>query len=278
METRIERKPFSLHPPGGGTISGDLSLGRTERSPVPVLIFCHGFKGFKDWGGWPYMAEQLAETGFAVITFNFSHNGVGADLFEFTEPDKFKENTYSREEAELRFLLDAVRRGAVPLFERLDSERIGLIGHSRGGFAALIAGSSERGVQAVATLASIADVSGVSTEEEERWRAEGVKYVLNARTGEKLPLGVSLLEDSHKRRGDIERAVRALKVPLLIIHGDSDEAVPLTAAEKLHDWCSTSELIVIPSGTHTFGMKHPFSGPTPELTQVVTQLATFFSK
>ena len=46
-----------------------------DKKPKPILIFCHGYKGFKDWGAWNLMAEAFAETGFFFIKFNFSHNG-----------------------------------------------------------------------------------------------------------------------------------------------------------------------------------------------------------
>ena len=41
----------------------------------PLIIFCHGYKGFKDWGAWNLMAEAFAKIGFCFIKFNFSHNG-----------------------------------------------------------------------------------------------------------------------------------------------------------------------------------------------------------
>ncbi|WP_338062086.1 hypothetical protein [Wocania ichthyoenteri] len=41
----------------------------------PILIFCHGYKGFKDWGAWNLMAKAFAESGFYFIKFNFSYNG-----------------------------------------------------------------------------------------------------------------------------------------------------------------------------------------------------------
>jgi hypothetical protein len=46
-----------------------------EQRNCPLLIFCHGYKGFKDWGGWSLMSQDFAKSGFAFIKFNFSHNG-----------------------------------------------------------------------------------------------------------------------------------------------------------------------------------------------------------
>ena len=48
----------------------------SQVSENPVIIFTHGFKGFKDWGGFPYMMKRIASKGFTAVSFNFSHNGV----------------------------------------------------------------------------------------------------------------------------------------------------------------------------------------------------------
>ena len=37
----------------------------------PVVIFSHGFKGFKDWGPFNQIAEYFARKGFCFIKFNF---------------------------------------------------------------------------------------------------------------------------------------------------------------------------------------------------------------
>ena len=34
------------------------------RQPKKVVVFCHGYKGFKDWGAWNLMAETFAKAGF----------------------------------------------------------------------------------------------------------------------------------------------------------------------------------------------------------------------
>ena len=31
---------------------------------LPLLIFVHGYKGYKDWGAWNLMAEDFAKAGF----------------------------------------------------------------------------------------------------------------------------------------------------------------------------------------------------------------------
>ena len=41
-----------------------------------IVIFIHGFMGFKDWGAWHLMAKVFAKAGFFFVKFNFSHNGL----------------------------------------------------------------------------------------------------------------------------------------------------------------------------------------------------------
>ena len=38
---------------------------------LPLVIFVHGYKGYKDWGAWDLMAEKFAEAGFFFVKFNF---------------------------------------------------------------------------------------------------------------------------------------------------------------------------------------------------------------
>ncbi len=65
------------------------TFGNSNLQNGNCLIFVHGFKGFKDWGFGPYLADYFSKKGYFVITFNFSHNGVGKNLTEFDELEKF---------------------------------------------------------------------------------------------------------------------------------------------------------------------------------------------
>ena len=58
----------------GKSIVTDIFYKDTHQ-PKKIVIFCHGYKGFKDWGAWNLMAEQFADAGFFFITFNFAYNG-----------------------------------------------------------------------------------------------------------------------------------------------------------------------------------------------------------
>src|SRR3989339_708969 len=117
-----------------------------------TLVFVHGFKGFKDWGFGPYLGEYFANRGFFVITFNFSHNGIGENKTEFNELEKFAKNTFSREVRELNEIISAFRND---FFEVKGNTPLGLIGHSRGGAIVLLTASKRTDVDAIVTWAAI---------------------------------------------------------------------------------------------------------------------------
>src|SRR5690606_3008749 len=65
---------------------------------LPLVIFAHGYKGYKDWGAWHLMAEKFAEAGFFFVKFNFSHNGTTLENPEtFDDLEAFGHNNFSKE-------------------------------------------------------------------------------------------------------------------------------------------------------------------------------------
>ncbi len=276
--TKILKQSFTFAGSGEMAVRGDLRFVTGAQAKLPIVIFCHGFKGFKDWGGFPELADYFAQRGLAFISFNFSHGGIGEDPMQLTELGLFKANTYARELEDLKLLVNHLRSGQLANGERLDTEHIFLVGHSRGGVAALCAAAEISGVAGVVTLASISRLGRIDAELEARWRAAGEFLVINARTKQQLPLGLPLLEEILAEPNRIEAAVRALRVPLLVIHGDQDAAVSVLAAHDLKSWFPSATLEILPGADHTFGVKHPFLGTTPEFEQIKSRMLEFFSE
>ena len=92
-----------------GPVAIDVRAGGRE-APRPAVVVLHGFKGFKDWGMFPPLAERLARAGFSAVSLNVSGSGVDA-AGSFAYPERFGHNTYSAELADLAgFTSENIRR------------------------------------------------------------------------------------------------------------------------------------------------------------------------
>ncbi len=243
---------------------------RYPEGPVPetAIVIAHGFKGFKDWGFFPHLSESLAADGHAVVTMNFSHNGIGSDPLEFTELERFARNTLTRELDEVHRVLEALVEGEILA---APPRAIGVLGHSRGGGTAILAAAESEQVDALVTWAAVADFDRWDDETKVRWRKEGRIHVLNGRTGQQMPLDLSLLEDfeANRERLDIQAAAGRVEVPWRIIHGTEDPAVAVAEARALAQARPAATLDLVEGAGHTFEVGHPFGGPSPEYTRVV---------
>jgi pimeloyl-ACP methyl ester carboxylesterase len=247
----------------------------------PCLIYLHGFKGFKDWGFVPHAGEFFARNGFSFLAFNFSHNGIGADMQSFTELEAFKQNTFSLEVEESMEIIHLLAH--TDFFGRYLNHSLGLIGHSRGGGLALLSASENRDVKATCTWSAVSRFDRFSKEDRANWRQQGYREVVNSRTGQVFQMGLDMLNDIEKKgktKLNILEAVRKLAKPLLIVHGEKDETVPYFEAEELNIFADPmqTKLQLIPQTGHTYGTKHPFEGSNPSFDMVLETTLDFFRK
>lgn len=285
----VRRVSFEIPLTDGGVLRGDI------RTPVgdpadrqgagaaahSAIVVCHGFKGFKDWGFFPYLADRLATgTGCTVVSFNFSGSGIGPDLENFTDLEGFGHNTFSRELTDLETILDGLREGRLGDARVDPPDAVGVIGHSRGAAAAILVGARRPEIGSVVTWAGIGSVFRY-----EDWFAESlgdgdVMEIVNARTGQRLPLYRDVLDDMRRHRAglDMETAARELGSALLIVHGTEDEAVPVAEAYALHDAAPESGLAIVDGAGHTMDASHPFPGPNPRLDEAVRLSVSHFGR
>ncbi|MDD7884817.1 S9 family peptidase [Flavivirga sp. 57AJ16] len=230
----------------------------------PIIIFCHGYKGFKDWGAWHLMANAFAKAGFYFIKFNFSHNGGTIEQpIDFPDLDAFGNNNYTKELDDLESVIDwAVENDDIKY--KGGTNNICLIGHSRGGGIVSIKAEEDTRIKSVVSLAGVCDF-GKKTAllgSLESWKKDGVKYVLNGRTKQQMPHYYQFYEDfiKNEARLTIKRAVSNLKIPHLIVHGNADTSIFIEEAENLHKWHPNSQLEIIEGANHVFGASHPWEG------------------
>jgi len=273
----------------------NLILNRKNKKPIlwdafynatetqkPLVIFCHGYKGFKDWGAWDLVAEEFSKSDFFFVKFNFSHNGGTMEQpIDFPDLEAFAENNYSKELEDLDDLINFLHSMENPYYAEIDPNELILIGHSRGGGIVTIKASEDDRVTKVITGASVSDFGNRmgSPDEIQQWKKEGVKYVLNGRTKQQMPHNIQFFEDfkANENRLNIEKATKNLKIPHLIIHAKEDSSVKFNEAEDLHIWNPKSTLFAIENSDHVFGISHPWEEKNlPEQLKNVVQKSIKF--
>lgn len=256
----------------------------TETNTKPVIIFCHGYKGFKDWGAWEKMGEFFAEKGYFFLKFNFSHNGTSPDNpTEFLNIEAFGDNNYIKELDDLQSVIDWLLMPDFPHLSQIDPAKINLIGHSRGGGIAVIKAAEEKRITKLITLASVSDFASRFPEGKklEAWEKKGVQYIENTRTKQQLPHHYQFYKNfkENRERLNIKRAAKKLEIPHLIVHGSNDTSVSIADAGHLFEWSSASKLLLIEKADHVFGISHPWKKEdlTPEFQNVLNKSLNFLN-
>jgi dienelactone hydrolase len=272
---------FDIAGSGGERIRGEVRGTATGGGKVPVVVILHGFKGFRNWGFFPWLAERVAGLGFASVLFDFSHNGTDASGEAYPRKDLFRSSSWRTHQEDLEAVLAAVRGGTLPGGEGLDPSRLALLGHSLGGGLAVLRAASDRGIRCVAALAPVARADRFSEGEKATWRAKGELPILNTRTGEVLPLGIGFLEDAEARRAELDVAAAAVRLacPLLVVHGAGDTSVPPEEGRSIVESAIAAgrpaRFALLPRTQHTFDAVHPFAGETDALRQAWKEVSSF---
>ncbi len=260
-----------------GPIAIDVRAGgRKERRPAVVIL--HGFKGFKDWGMFPPLAERLARAGFAAVTFNMSGSGAD-DSGSFSFPERFGHNTFSAEVKDAGTVLDALAAGSLGVEP---PSAIGLLGHSRGGGVGILLAGARPDIRSLVTWAAISSVGRWPEDLITEWRRTGRHDVVNTRTGQVLPLYTDVIDDVEQNAAalDILGTAGRLTIPWLIVHGEADESVGVLEGERLANASRApgTRFERIAGGGHTFGARHPWAGSTPELDQAIASSVAWFAR
>lgn len=263
-----------------GDILIDVRAGGRD-SPRPAIVVAHGWKGFKDWGMFPPLADRLARAGFSTVTFNLSGSGVD-DRGELIWPERFARDTFSSELQDLAAVVEALNRGSLGVAR---PSSVGLVGHSRGGGVAVLHTAVDPSVRALVTWAAVSSVERWSPHAVAEWRQAGSMEVVNTRTGQRFQLTTDILDDVERNAAgslDILGAATRVSVPWLIVHGAEDESVSPKEAKALRaaSPVTTTRLLEVEGAGHTFGAGHPWDPKvhdTPALRRVFDLTLAWFA-
>ncbi len=182
------------------------------------IITLHGLESSKDSGKWPMIASRLYNEGYACLRFSFRGCGEGPEKSE----GKFEDTSLTGRIKDYRSALQFLNETG-----RVDMDRLGVIGSSFGGMIAIAA--QEKRIKAMVTLST--------------------PYIIRL-SRPQMSKEVEFYKDLQKY--NLLKAIRSAP-PVLIIHGVSDEVVPLEHSMKLYEAAAEPKrLEIIDGANHVF--------------------------
>ena len=259
------------------------TLRRPHRqSSGRLVIIAPGFLGFKDWGFFPFLAEQLCLAGFATLAFSHAFCGVRENPLEITDSLAFSRNSTTRELKDWDLILDSVLSGRLPHAATTRLDGFGIVGHSRGGSFGILMAERVPQIQSVVAWGAIQTFHRYDAETQRQWRASGALEILQDPSGKKLSLGLEALDalERNHHRLDVQRAIRRVNIPVLFIHGRDDKRVKLAEAQALCRGANphSSRLHIIESAGHTFRTRHPFHKASEPLLEAVSETVRWLQR
>ena len=233
----------------------DLSIPKINNGKL--IIFIHGYMGYKDWGCWNLVERYFNKLGYSFCKFNMSHNGGTEDNgIDFPDTKAFENNCYSYEVNDLKYVLNWINQKEETTFKSIH-----LMGHSRGGAIALLNANNDM-VDSIITCAAISDIESRFPKGKKlnEWKENKIRFIKNGRTKQELGHSYTQYEDFilNKEKLNIKNACDKTKKPTLIFHGKEDESVNINEGKKIAEWLNTS-LNIIKNTKHTFGASQPWN-------------------
>ncbi len=275
------------------TVKGSL-IAPINDAKVPLVIIIPG-SGPTDRNGNQAMmqnnslkllAEGLQKQNIASYRFDKS-------AIEWMKIEGFKQENASFDD----FITDAI---AVVNYFKSDNKfsKIIVAGHSQGSLVGMIAAKNADGFISIAGAGRVIDKIIVEqiSKQAPMLITETTNALNKLKKGEKIeninPLLMSILHPSIQPfmtswlKYNPQKEIEKLKIPVLIINGTKDIQVSVNDAKLLHQFNTTSELIIIDNMNHIFrkitddsqNMASYTNPKLPIMNELVTSIATFVKK
>jgi len=220
----------------GESIRGTLHSPESPTDRGVVLGHC--FTCSRHTGILRAIATHLNRKGFTALRFDFSGNGQSEGAFE--------QSTYSKQISEMTTGTDILASEGV--------QWIGTAGHSLGASVAVLTAARSERIRAVCAIAG--RLSGMSPkhflsrrQKDELTRSGRVQF---SSRGRALELTSTFFSDAG--RYNLPEIVAELRTPLLVVHGDQDDIVPVEEAYRAGKANPERvELAVFENADHMFG-------------------------
>ena len=222
-----------------------------------VILFSHGFKGFKDWGPFNEIANFFALNGYIFIKFNFSYNGTNLqNPTDFVDLNAFGNNNFCTELDDLELVINWTNT-------KYPGCKVSLFGHSRGGAISVLKSNENNQIDKVISWASPSNLISrlPDTDKARKWKDTNIVYVYNGRTKQNMPMFYQFYQNciENIERLNIKKAIKEINIPHLHIHGSSDSTVLIEDALEMKRWNNKINLVIINDADHVFGSSHPYN-------------------
>ncbi|MEM4244981.1 MAG: alpha/beta fold hydrolase [Candidatus Nanoarchaeia archaeon] len=220
----------------GGTLVG--VLHKPLKKSKSAVLFLHGFTGFKEQFRW--WAEYISLHGFITLAFDFTGNGE-SDGF-------FTEGTISQEVSDIDSAIKFLK-------ENYGVEKICVLGHSMGGAVAILSAAKNKDIDCLVVLAPLAVLKGkpyseFANEMADILDSKGLCNIVNCKKMRSLDM--TFFKDVSKH--DVLKAVKKVKVPILVIHGDADSIVKVKEGKMIYNAAvvKNKKIHIIKGADHDF--------------------------
>lgn len=214
---------------------------------APGIVMFHGFTGNKVEAHrlFVHVARRLCDYGFIVFRFDFRGSG--------DSDGDFEDMTIPGEVSDARRALTLLMRQRY-----VDRSRVGVLGLSMGGRVAAILASMDRRIRFVVLYAP---ALGSLRERMLSWMPREYMDILDRGGAVEVSPGWYLKKRFFETvdyivPSDVMRDIRA---PILIVHGDKDQIIPLDEVKRCFDLVKDlddrNELYIVSGGDHTFSKR-----------------------
>jgi alpha/beta superfamily hydrolase len=220
----------------GLELRGELHVPSRDRSH-PALCICHGI---------PATPPDPADRGYAVLAERFCHAGFVTLIFNFRGTGKSQGNLdilgWTRD---LRAALDFLCS-----LEQVDKKHLCLLGFSGGAAVSVYTAAHDPRISSLVTCACPADFHALHERETPLDTIQRFREIGAIRDRD-FPPSVEEWEKGFETVSPINWIDKISPRPLLLVHGDADELIPLEHAHKLyHKAKEPKELSIIPGAKH----------------------------
>ncbi len=220
------------------SLPGEVYIPEPSKIPCPALCLCHGIPsgqpGSSDDRGYPGLAERFCAAGFVTLIFNFRGAGPAQgnlDMLGWTR--------------DLKAAIDYLTS-----LEEVDKSCLCLLGSSAGAAVSVYVAANDLRISSVVTLACPAEFSFLTDKQRARATIDHFRSIGVIRDKD-FPPSLDEWLDGFNTVSPLRCIDRISPRPILLIHGDKDDLVPVEHAHRLYEKAGEpKELVIIPGAGH----------------------------